>query len=190
MTMRADIGGLTFVMLATLFQPGVVRAEDEPPTLPGLPDAHEKWMHEQFLAAGVAVAGIDEGEAYGSPRGLELFTALHRELTDRRGFAVRPCLLGRSRGGLWVTSWAAENPDKVAGLAGIYPVFDLFAIERARTGSRPPARAATPRPQVRVVHCDGVSVSRHAPKAQDQSHGQDDRKVVKTSLVESTQPTR
>ncbi len=95
------------------------------PTLPPYPDQHEKWMHEQFLAAGVAVAGIDVGEAYGSPRGRDLFTALYRELTDRRGFAARPCLLGRSRGGLWVTSWATENPDKVAGIAGIYPVFDL-----------------------------------------------------------------
>src|SRR4051795_13216226 len=28
------------------------------PTLPRLPDSHETWMHEQFLAAGVAVAGI------------------------------------------------------------------------------------------------------------------------------------
>ena len=82
-------------------------------------------MHEQFLAAGVAVAGIDVGEAYGSPKGRELFTTLYRELTGERGFAARPCLLGRSRGGLWVTSWAAENPDKVAGIAGIYPVFDL-----------------------------------------------------------------
>jgi pimeloyl-ACP methyl ester carboxylesterase len=34
-------------------------------------------------------------------------------------------MLGRSRGGLWVTSWAAEHPDQVAGIAGIYPVFDL-----------------------------------------------------------------
>jgi hypothetical protein len=33
------------------------------PTLPAYPDSHEKWMHEQFLAAGVAVAGIDAGEA-------------------------------------------------------------------------------------------------------------------------------
>ena len=82
-------------------------------------------MHERFLEAGVAVAGIDVGEAYGRPKGRELFTALYRELTTRRGFAPRPCLLGRSRGGLWVTSWAADNPDKVAGLAGIYPVFDL-----------------------------------------------------------------
>jgi pimeloyl-ACP methyl ester carboxylesterase len=102
-------------------QPWVLYA----PTLPGYPDQHEKWMHERFLDAGVAVAGIDVGEAYGSPKGRALFTALYRELTARRGFAPRPCLLGRSRGGLWVSSWAADNPDKVAGLAGIYPVFDL-----------------------------------------------------------------
>ncbi len=95
------------------------------PTLPGYPDSHEKWMHEQFLAAGVAVAGIDVGEAYGSPRGREPFDALYRDLTEKRGFGTRPCLLGRSRGGLWVTSWAVENPEKVAGIAGIYPVFDL-----------------------------------------------------------------
>src|SRR5689334_21993155 len=37
------------------------------PTLPAYPDEAERWMHEQFLAAGVAVAGIDVGEAYGSP---------------------------------------------------------------------------------------------------------------------------
>jgi dipeptidyl aminopeptidase/acylaminoacyl peptidase len=101
-------------------QPWVLYA----PTLAGYPDSHEKWMHEQFLAAGVAVAGIDIGESYGSPAGQKLFTALHRELSEKRGFARQPCLLGRSRGGLWVTSWAAANPDKVAGIAGIYPVFD------------------------------------------------------------------
>ena len=82
-------------------------------------------MHEQFLAAGVAVAGIDVGESYGSPRGRELFSALYQELTKKHGFASKPCLLGRSRGGLWVTSWACDHADKVAGIAGIYPVFDL-----------------------------------------------------------------
>lgn len=100
------------------------------PTLPGLPDDHEKWMHEQFLAAGIAVAGIDVGEAHGSPKGRELFSKLYEELTAKRGFASRVCLLGRSRGGLWMTNWAAENPDKVAGLAGIYPVFDLRSYPR------------------------------------------------------------
>lgn len=95
------------------------------PTLPAYPDSHEKWMHEQFLAAGVAVAGIDVGEGYGSPRSQALFTALYNEMTGKRGYAARPCLLGRSRGGLWVTSWATANPEKVAGIAGIYPVFDF-----------------------------------------------------------------
>lgn len=95
------------------------------PTLPGLPDAHEKWMHEQFLAAGIAVAGIDIGESYGSPTGRQLFTVFHKELTEKRGFAPKPCLLGRSRGGLWTASWACEHPELVAGLAGIYPVFDI-----------------------------------------------------------------
>lgn len=95
------------------------------PTLSGYPDSHEKWMHEKFLAAGVAVAGIDAGEAYGSPAGQKLMSALYDELTTNRGFAAKPCLLGRSRGGLWVSSWAIANPEKVAGIAGIYPVFDL-----------------------------------------------------------------
>jgi len=113
-----------------LLPPESKRAKPQPwvlyaPTLPGLPDEHEKWMHEQFLAAGVAVAGIDIGEAYGSPKGQEYFTALYSELVEKRGCAKQPCLLGRSRGGLWVTSWAAAHPEKVAGIAGIYPVFDL-----------------------------------------------------------------
>ncbi len=95
------------------------------PTLPGLPDRAERWMHEQFLAAGVAVAGVDVGEAYGSPKSHPVFDALYRELTEKRQFAPKPCLFGRSRGGLWVSSWAIAHPERVAGLIGIYPVFDF-----------------------------------------------------------------
>ena len=118
------------------------------PTLPPYPDRHEKWMHEQFVAAGVAVAGIDVGESYGSPRGQKHFTALYRELTQNRGFATKPCLLGRSRGGLWVSSWAIRNTDKISGIAGIYPVFDLRTypgLKRAAPayGLKPPELEAT-----------------------------------------------
>lgn len=113
------------------------------PTLPAYPDIHEKWMHEQFLAAGVAVAGINAGEAYGSPAGQELMTALYTELTEKRGFATKPCLLGRSRGGLWVSSWAIANPDKVAGIAAIYPVFDLRTYPKL--GKAAPAYGITTR---------------------------------------------
>ena len=47
------------------------------PTLPAYPDQAERWMHEQFLAAGIAVAGIDVGEAYGSPKSHSYFEALY-----------------------------------------------------------------------------------------------------------------
>lgn len=95
------------------------------PTLPGYPDSHERWMHQQFLDAGIAVAGIDMGEAYGSPTGTAGQQALYEHLVQQRGFSPKPCLFGRSRGGLWVSSWAIQNPDKVAGIIAIYPVFDL-----------------------------------------------------------------
>jgi acetyl esterase/lipase len=106
------------------------RAKPQPwifyaPTLPAYPDEAERWMHERFLAAGIAVAGVDAGEAYGSPKSHALFEALYRELTVKRGFASKPCLFGRSRGGLWVSSWAIANPSRVAGIIGIYPVFDF-----------------------------------------------------------------
>ncbi len=95
------------------------------PTLPPYPDEAERWMHQQFLAAGVAVAGMDVGEAYGSPAGRAGYDAFYQELTGRRGFSARPCVLGRSRGGLLLGSWAVANPSRVSGLVGIYPVFDL-----------------------------------------------------------------
>ena len=41
------------------------------PTLPRLPAAAEKWMFEKFLAAGIAIAGIDVGESNGSPAGTD-----------------------------------------------------------------------------------------------------------------------
>ena len=95
------------------------------PTLPGLPGKEEQWMFDQFLDAGIAIAGIDVGESFGSPAGRQLFTTFHAEMTGTRGYSPKPVLLGRSRGGLMTLSWAAENPDKVAGFAGIYPVCNL-----------------------------------------------------------------
>jgi pimeloyl-ACP methyl ester carboxylesterase len=95
------------------------------PTLPAYPDEAERWMHQSFLDAGIAVAGVDVGEAYGSPASHDAFNALYEELTTKRGFAKKACLFGRSRGGLWVSSWAIAHPEKVAGIIGIYPVYDF-----------------------------------------------------------------
>jgi pimeloyl-ACP methyl ester carboxylesterase len=95
------------------------------PTFPTLPEPREDWMFERFLAAGVAVAGVDVGESYGSPKGRDAYTALYTELVKNRNFAPRPVLLARSRGGLMLYNWAAEHPEWVGGIAGIYPVCDL-----------------------------------------------------------------
>jgi hypothetical protein len=46
------------------------------PTFPSLPEAREHWMFEMVLAAGIAGAGVDVGQSYGSPRGARsLFAA-------------------------------------------------------------------------------------------------------------------
>ena len=95
------------------------------PTLPGLPGDAEKWMFERFTQAGIAIAGIDVGESYGSPDGRALYSALYDQLTRNRGFAPKAVMLGRSRGGLMTLAWAVENADKVAGFAGIYPVCNV-----------------------------------------------------------------
>lgn len=57
------------------------------PTLPGLPSGAEKWMFERFLKAGIAIAGVDVGESYGSPKGRAVYSALHEHLVTKRGMA-------------------------------------------------------------------------------------------------------
>lgn len=116
---------------AFLFAPtsdAEVPEQDKPwilyaPTLPAYPDEAERWMHEQFTQAGVAVAGVDTGESYGSPAAVAVTEALHTEMV-RRGYSAKPAVLGRSRGGLWASAWAIAHPEFTAGLGGIYPVYD------------------------------------------------------------------
>lgn len=112
------------------------------PTLPAYPDEAERWMHEQFLRAGVAVAGIDVGEAYGSPKSHLAFEKLYDALVSEQGFAKKACCFGRSRGGLWVSSWAIAHPDKVSGIIGIYPVFDFSTYPKLEKAA--PAYGLTP----------------------------------------------
>lgn len=95
------------------------------PTLSNLPGAAEKWMFERFTQAGIAIVGIDVGESYGSPDGRAIFSGFYQELITKRGFATRGVMLGRSRGGLMTLCWAAENTDKVAAFAGVYPVCNI-----------------------------------------------------------------
>jgi Prolyl oligopeptidase family len=100
------------------------------PTLPGLPGAEEKWMFQKFLDAGIAIAGIDVGESFGSPNGRALYSSFYELLVQKRGLSRKPCLLARSRGGLMLYNWAVEHPESVGCIAGIYPVCNLTSYPR------------------------------------------------------------
>lgn len=119
-------GNSAFVILPK----GARNSEEVPwvwyaPTLNGLPANSEKWMFERFLNSGVAVAGIDVGESFGSPRGRQKYSEFYDYLVESYHFSKKPCLLARSRGGLMLYNWAVENPESVAGIAGIYPVCNI-----------------------------------------------------------------
>lgn len=132
-----SINGLT----AFVIEPVAATRQEGPmswvwyaPTLPRLPATEETWMFDRLLAKGIAIAGIDVGESYGSPKGQKGYDALYEHLTKARGFAQRPVLLARSRGGLMLYAWATLHPKCVAGIAGIYPVCDIASypgVERA-----------------------------------------------------------
>ena len=95
------------------------------PTLNRLPGPEETWMIERFQKAGIALAGIDVGESYGSPTGRAIYDQFYKYLVESRKFSNRPVLLARSRGGLMLYSWATKNPQHVGGIAGIYPVCNI-----------------------------------------------------------------
>jgi pimeloyl-ACP methyl ester carboxylesterase len=97
------------------------------PTLTDLlPNVEEKWLFEKCLEAGISITGIDVGESYGNEKGQSLYTDLYHEIV-KRGFSTKVILYGRSRGGLMILSWAVNHPERVAGIAGLYPVFNLVS---------------------------------------------------------------
>ena len=136
-------------------------------------------MFKRFLAAGVAIAGIDVGESYGSPAGRKAFSQLYQHLTSTRNFSTKPCLLARSRGGLMLYNWAVENPDKVGGVAGIYPVCNLESYPGLAKASG--AYKLTPE-ELKEQLRNHNPISRLAPLAKAQVpifhlHGDNDRIV-------------
>lgn len=89
-------------------------------------ESSEGWMISRFLDAGIAIAGVDVGESYGSPPGVATYNLLYKHLTtSQEKFGPKASLLARSRGGLMLYNWSVENPEKVLCVAGIYPVCDL-----------------------------------------------------------------
>jgi dipeptidyl aminopeptidase/acylaminoacyl peptidase len=94
------------------------------PTIKGMSIVLRRAYFEGFLNAGITIAGFDLGEVRGGPVSTAEFTKFYDEMV-RRGWSPKPILLGQSRGGLMMLSWAAKNPDKPRAFVGIYPVCNL-----------------------------------------------------------------
>jgi len=95
----------------------------------------EKWMFDQYFAAGIAVAGIYSGDLSGNPTQRAGYTDLYNELVNNRSYAEQFSFHTRSRGGLLGYNWAADNPDKVAAIGGIYPVTNLLSYPGETTAA-------------------------------------------------------
>jgi pimeloyl-ACP methyl ester carboxylesterase len=89
------------------------------------PNQSNEWLFRQLLEAGWAVCGVDVGESHGSPAGRKVYGQFYDHVVKEYGLAPKACLVAQSRGGLMLYNWAAENPQKVKCIAGIYPVCDL-----------------------------------------------------------------
>jgi pimeloyl-ACP methyl ester carboxylesterase len=90
-----------------------------------LPKELHAWYMTRWLGAGIAIGGVDVGEAWGNPAGRAGFTEYHRAAVRQFHLDEKACLLGQSRGGLFVYNWAAEHPRHVRCIGGIYPVCNL-----------------------------------------------------------------
>jgi len=96
------------------------------PTFIGsLPDPSHEWMFKQFLAKGFAIGGVDVGESFGNAKGRAAYTEYHQLVVKTHGLSPKACLLPQSRGGLMLYNWAAEHPDCVQCIGGIYTVCDM-----------------------------------------------------------------
>lgn len=113
------------------------------PTLMGRhPDESHEWLFSRLLDAGFAIAGIDVGESYGNPEGRERYQAFVEYVVPTFSLAPKACLLPQSRGGLMLYNWAAEHPDRVQCIGGIYTVCDPSSWPGLETAA--PAYHLTP----------------------------------------------
>jgi pimeloyl-ACP methyl ester carboxylesterase len=139
------------------------------PTLKGVSLAQRKLYFDALMKAGISLAGYDQGEVRGSPASSARFTDFYEAMV-KRGFSPKPILLGQSRGGLMMLSWATRNPDKVRAFVGIYPVCNLASWPLKNSLAATLADYGLPEAELRarlaefnpIDHLDGL-LAHHIP---------------------------
>lgn len=101
----------------------------------GLQPVHA-WLCKRLLDEGISIACVGVGESQGNPKGRAIFTAFYEKITTEHGLAKKAALFPQSRGGLMLYNWAAEHPECVAAIGGIYPVGDLRSYPKMEIASK------------------------------------------------------
>jgi pimeloyl-ACP methyl ester carboxylesterase len=143
------------------------------------PSRRHAWIAERVLAAGMALAGVEVGESCGNVEGRETFTRFHAAVTARFHLARKAVLLPQSRGGLMHYNWAAEHPELVARIAGIYTVCDIRSYPGLRNAA-PAYRMTAAELEKHLPQCNPIE--RLAPLAKAKApilhiHGDADKIV-------------
>jgi pimeloyl-ACP methyl ester carboxylesterase len=123
----------------TLLMPSGKKIESPAPWVwfaPNGLDSSHAWICKRLLDEGISIASVGVGESQGNPQGRAVFTAFYEKITAEHGTARKAVLFPQSRGGLMLYNWAAEHPECVAAIGGIYPVGDLRSYPKLEKASR------------------------------------------------------
>ncbi|HSI64756.1 MAG TPA: exo-alpha-sialidase [Candidatus Saccharimonadia bacterium] len=112
------------------------------PSIGNHPSTGNAWLLKQLLDKGFYVVGAYVGETFANPKSREQFDVLYKHVTKEYGLAPKACLLAQSRGGLNQYNFAANHPDRVQCIAGIFPVGDLSSYPGLKRAA--PAYGVTP----------------------------------------------
>jgi pimeloyl-ACP methyl ester carboxylesterase len=100
------------------------------PILGKSPSSNIEWMARQLVERGFYIVGVNVGESMGNPAGRKGYSQFYDAVVDKFKLEPKARLLAQSRGGLMLYNWAAENPEKVRSITGIYAVCDLRSYPR------------------------------------------------------------
>lgn len=90
-----------------------------------------------LLDSGFHVAGIDVGVTLGSPAGAEICRRFYQHVITAHNLNPRARTVFQSNGALIMYNWAAQHPDCVSHMLGIFPAVDLRSwpgLDRVCTG--------------------------------------------------------
>ena len=95
-----------------------------------------EWMVRQLIERGFYVVGVNVGESQGNPKGRKGYSQFYEHIVREFKLEPKARLLAQSRGGLMLYNWAAENPQRVKCIAGVYPACDLRSYPNLKNAAK------------------------------------------------------